>query len=138
VQVLCSAGVECEFPDLRPLLNDVKGLIRSIDGNVRVRDLLVETRLSPSQEAFNGWAHPEIFSVRRSRFRSHDSGWIQMSLGVECSERDIIRLFAHEMRHISQFNRGRKRYGTLTINPMTVIDSEDDAYDFELRVLDLM
>ena len=116
MQVLCSAGVECEFPDLRPLLDDVKGLIRSIDGNVRVRDLLVETRLSPSQEAFNGWAHPEIFSVRRGQFRSHNSGWIQMSLGVECSERDIIRLFAHEMRHISQMKLSRLHPGACAGN----------------------
>lgn len=138
MQVSCSAGIDCEFPDLRLLLNDVKAVVREVDRDLRVRGLFVETRLSPSHSDFNGWAHPDNFSVRRNNFRYHPDGWVQMSLGFECGERDIIRLFAHELRHISQFNRGKKKYGTLTINPLSIEESEDDAYDFELRVLDLM
>lgn len=138
MRVSCSVGVDCEFPQIRSLLNDIKRVSKEKDRNIRVRDLFVDVRLSKSHDKFNGWAHPEAFSVRRSQFRWHDDGWIQMSLGFHCSDRDVIRLFSHELRHIGQFNKGKRRYGVLTINPMTPQESEDDAYDFEERILELM
>lgn len=138
MRVSCSVGVRCEFPDIEVLLDETKRVCREKDRNIRVRDLFVDVRLSKSHDKFNGWAHPEEYSVRRNQFRWHENGWIQMSLGFECSDLDIVRLFSHELRHISQFNRGLRKFGILTIEPMTPQESEDDAYDFEERILELM
>jgi hypothetical protein len=138
MQVSCSAGVDCEFPHIRPLLNDVKRVVREKDRHVRVSGLYVDVRLSRRHDRYNGWAHPDTYSIRWGQLRVHDNGWVQMSLGASCSDKDIIRLFAHELRHIGQFNRGKSLIGVLSTYPLNQQQSEDDAYDFEGRILDLM
>jgi len=138
MQLSCSSGILCEFPDIKATIASVEKASRTLDRGIKVKNLFVEMRLSPRKDSFNGWAHPELFSVSRGNWRFHKSGWIQMSIGVDCDYIDIARVFAHELRHIAQFNRGHKKYGILTITPLTVDESEDDAYEFEEKVLNLL
>lgn len=138
MEVACSAGIECEFPGIRSLLDDIKRVVKEKDRHVRVRHLFVDVRLSRKPDNFNGWAHPHTYSVRWGQYRSHENGWIQMSLGYECKEMDIVRLFAHELRHNGQFHRGKSLLGVMCTYPLSQEESEDDAYEFEERIVSLM
>jgi hypothetical protein len=59
------------------------------------------------------------------------NGKITMTICPDINDSGLVRLFSHELRHIAQFHRGRKKFGTLTIDPLRPHEAEMDAYEFE-------
>jgi hypothetical protein len=131
-------GLLNAYPTLDELLTEIKRVCCALDRDISTRDLRVEARRNPSPQTYNGWAYPVTRLVERHRTTYHRDGLVRMWIGAQCCEEDIIRLYAHELRHIGQFHRGRKRYGNMTIHPLTEVGSEDDAESFEARVLERM
>lgn len=126
--------VDC-FPGVDELLTKVKGVACKLDRDIRTRDLRVEARRNNQPGFFKGWAYPLTRAREGQRVTYHQDGLIRMYVGAQCVDEEIVRLYAHELRHIGQFHRGRRQYGTMTIHPMSQEASEHDADDFEERVL---
>lgn len=131
-------GLVDVFPAIDELCADVKRVACRLDRDIRTRELRVDARRNNFPGTYKGWAHPVTRYSEGARTTYHSDGLIRMFIGRECGDEDIIRLYAHELRHIGQFHRGRKEYGTMTIAPLSTLDSEADAEAFEDRVLDRM
>lgn len=131
-------GLLNAYPTLDELLTEIKRVSCRLDRDITTRDLRVEARRNTHPKTFTGWAYPRTRFREGHRTTYHRDGLVRLSIGAECGDEDIIRLYAHELRHIGQFHRGRKLYGNLTIHPLTDTASEDDAASFEVRVLERM
>lgn len=131
-----SPGLFDCFPAFDELLAEIKRVACVLDRDIRVRDLRVEAKRNNQPSFYKGWAYP-LTRLRDGKGTTyHRDGLIRMQIGGACGEEDVIRLYAHELRHIGQFHRGRRRFGAMTINPMSDDASEDDAVDFEDCVLE--
>lgn len=130
-----SPGLLDLFPGLDELLVRVRSVACSLDRDIRVSDLRVEARKHRGEAVYQGWAHPRASSVIGGRTVRHRDGLVRLAIGSGCEDEDIIRVFAHELRHIGQFHRGRRHYGQLSL-AMCEVASEQDAEDFEDRVLE--
>lgn len=131
-----SPGLVDAFPSIDDILGKVRKVACKLDRDISVRALRVEARRNNHPDYYKGWAYP-LTRLREGRGMTyHADGLIRLQVGAQCCEHDIICLYAHELRHIGQFHRGRRRYGTMTVEPMTEEASEADAEDFEIRVLD--
>jgi hypothetical protein len=112
------------------------------DPDIKLMGLHVQVRRSRHDNYWAGNAWPEeqtrVYRTNPSTLIIHPAGKITMSLGASISRHDIIRVFAHELRHIGQFHRGRKEHGYLTCSPMFEEDIEPDCYEFEDLILDKM
>lgn len=130
-----SSRVLSEHPSLEERLWAVAVHAKEADPDIKLMGLHVRACRSPKPGHWNGWAHPREESVLYHRHLIHPAGRIDMRIGINVPEEDIIRLFAHELRHIGQFHRGRKLYGYLTTDPMAEADIEPDCHDFEKFIL---
>lgn len=114
-------------------------MARVADPDIRADYIYVEGRCCSDPLCFSGTAHPFVstWDTRwgKRRYISHPAGKITFTIGTNVWFSDLIRLFAHELRHIGQFNRGLQQYGVLTTDPMTNQETEADAYAFEERIL---
>lgn len=131
-----SPGLIDSFPWVDNLFARVRRVACRLDRDICVRDLRVEAQCNAQPEFYRGLAYPVTRRYVGTRATYHADGLIRLYIGARCDEEDIICLFAHELRHIGQFHRGRQRYGAMTVDPLSNEDSEADAHDFELRVLD--
>lgn len=109
---------------------------QEMDPDIVTDSLLVEARRHPRKTRFQGWAHPEYWSIFRGTSRIHMDGRIQIVVGDRVRTTDVIRVIAHELRHIGQFHRGQELTGELTQEPLSDAECEDDAYGFEYTMLD--
>lgn len=97
------------------------------DSDLRIGELYVSVRRYDDPDGYVGNAWPEEFP--------HADGKITLSIGDNIPEQDIIKLFAHELRHIGWFHRGRKRYHEFDC-PLTEVEAENDAEQFERKILE--
>jgi hypothetical protein len=130
-----SPGLLDVFPALDELLAEIKRIACKLDRDIRTRDLRVEARRNTQPDFYKGWAYPVTRLRDGNGTTYHGDGLVRLHVGANCDEADVVRLYAHELRHIGQFHRGRKAYGTMTISPLSQQASERDAERFEARVL---
>lgn len=130
-----SPGLMDAYPKMDELLCDIKTAACTLDSMIGTRDLRVEARLHHAECRYFGWAYPFQTKTEGKRITRHADGLVRLYIGRGCNSEDVIRLYAHELRHIGQFHIGRARHGYLTLDPMTVTLSEDDAEAFEDSVL---
>ncbi|WP_028058441.1 hypothetical protein [Candidatus Solirubrobacter pratensis] len=135
-----SPGMLRYRPEVTSHIRQIKDVAVRLDRDIRLRGLRVEVTRNPHFDRYSGWAVPEVHSRSRQGYitHAHPDGLITLRIGDECGDEDIIRLTAHELRHIGQFHRGRKRYGVMTTAPLDHWESERDAEGFEDRVLERM
>lgn len=138
MEIRISQRLKDTQPDLNHILTEISCLARSLDRKIKSRDVLVKIRCDPHPENFVGTAWPMTYSVDRRKVVSHVNGKITMTLGYGCGTKETTILFAHELRHLGQFYRGRERYGILTTRPLAAWESEIDAYEFENKVWERM
>lgn len=129
-------GLMDAFPAVDDLLAKVRKVACKLDKDIHIRDLRVEARRNTQPRYFTGWAYPLTRFTDGNGTTYHRDGLIRMQIGALSTDEDITRLYAHELRHIGQFHRGRARYGAMSIAPLTEDESEADADEFELRVLE--
>jgi hypothetical protein len=137
-----SESVYQDHPYIEELLWNVAVHSKQADPDIKLMGLHVQVRRSRKSKhwAGNAWPNEEtrVYRTRTPSLIVHPAGKVTMSIAADCSERDVMRLFAHELRHIGQFHRGRRLYGYLTTAPMAEEDIEVDCYDFEDSILEKM
>jgi hypothetical protein len=123
MHIYLSENLRAAHPGLEEELREVHAVSRRLDPFIRTRDLFVYGRCSRYSDATGGhaWDQPP-------------AGKITLSIGWEASREDRIRLFAHELRHVGQMHRGKKKHGYLTWEHMNG-HCEADAIDFEEKVV---
>lgn len=124
------------FPGIHKLLIEVDTLACELDSRISTRDLRIEASKHRVPGAYYGWAYPCQTRTTGRRVTYHKDGLVRLFFGNDCNSEDAIRLHAHELRHIGQFHGGRRIYGRMTLQPMSVAHSERDAEEFEEIVLD--
>lgn len=134
-----SGPLQEAHPDLHRNLREIVKCCRSFDRDLRTRNLLVDVRRL-RDNCYCGSALPKEYSWDRrrrhgSQLSYHQNGKITMSINERTPIEGIARLFSHELRHIAQFHRGKRQFGTLTILSLTPLQAEDDAYEFEDDIL---
>jgi hypothetical protein len=135
-----SSNLSNFIPDLKEMLYEVAACSRSLDRKIRTKHLYVEARCAPWTDDFSGTAFAEAYTIDRrwqkTKVILHENGKVTMSLGSSVGFEHVARLFAHELRHIGQFHRGKERYGFLFCVPKSEKESEIDAFCFEQKVVD--
>jgi hypothetical protein len=135
MKLYISANLKNHFPGIEALLKEIGKFAKSLDKDIRTRDLYVEAKCCPNYTEFGGTAHPFTLTYDRrwgrKQWLCHPPGKITMSIGIWTEETDVARLFGHELRHIGQFKRGSNEFGHLTIDPLALKQAESDAYEFE-------
>lgn len=126
-----SPAISRAFPDLDELLWNVGVYSKESDWDIKLMGLYVRIKKHRFATQWYGWAHPQEESTLYGRRFIHPAGRIDLGVGCSVGEDEIVRLFAHELRHIGQFHRGRKIYGYLTTEHMKEQRVESDCYEFE-------
>lgn len=124
--------------DLDEELWQIAVVSKEADPDIKLMGLFVRVRLSSSskEDYFSGISYPYEESNYNGRRILHPAGRINMTLGTKVSEEDKAILFAHELRHIGQFHRGRKIRGYLDADFMgDDYKIEGDCYKFEQEVI---
>jgi hypothetical protein len=137
MRVLIGPKAAQERPLLARQLWDIAVKAQELDPDIHLHGLLVKVRRSRLAENWEGNAWPEerTWDVRQRHLYLHPAGKVTMSIGSKVAYPDVVRLFAHELRHIGQFHRGRYHTGFLGTGHMVEVDIEPDCYDFEDMVL---
>lgn len=140
MRIKVSDSVAKDHPGIEDLLWRVAVNAKEEDPDITLMGLHVQVRRSRHDDywAGNAWPteHTRVYRTSPASIITHPAGKVTMSLGAAISDRDIIRVFAHELRHIGQFHRGRQKYGYMTCSPMLEEDIEPDCYEFEDLILD--
>lgn len=135
MKVVLSQSVLEDHPKINELLWATAVAAKEEDPDIHLMGLRVQVRRSCKKTFWSGHAWPcEHTTTSTGKVHVHPAGKITMSVGCDCSEQDIVQLFAHELRHIGQFHRGRYEYGYLTCDWVDY-DVEQDCYDFEDIIL---
>ena len=123
--------------DLDYLLWEVNDVAHKLDPDIPTKDFYVGAQVSRYPTSWTGHAHPQekYYDKRRGKTLECPNGRVTMSFGEYVSENRIRRLFAHELRHLGQFERGRKETGQLNLRHMYRLLVEPDCIAFEGRVL---
>jgi hypothetical protein len=127
------------FPKIEGLFWETAYLAREFDPDIQLNGLWVTIRPSRSANStfYEGIAYPVENTRRGDYVVIHPAGKISISLSKQVSEADQISLFAHELRHIAQFHRGRKINGHFNNHYMGDNDiAEEDCYDFQDKIVD--
>lgn len=132
-----SSTIKREFPHIEDWLDEIAYWAYQEDGDIDLDNLLVSVRIGRRPTLWSGQAWPYSTSLdrRTGKRRRHSSGHIGLSLGRRNRKSEITRIFAHELRHIGQFARGREKLGYLTSSHMSNREGERDARLFEQRVM---
>lgn len=104
------------------------------DNDITINGLFVRVTKS-STKYWTGTAFPYESSSLHYKVISHPAGRINLRLTIDMIDRSVVILFAHELRHIGQFHRGRKKFGFL-VSEAHENDSEDDSREFEKLIAD--
>lgn len=116
-------------PDLEDVLWNIACYCKEEDHDIRLMGLWVRARADHRTGHWNGWAWPREESNLYGVSRVHPAGRIDLALGQNVTEPTVVRLFAHELRHIGQFHRGRKQTGFMNIlMGETEIEPDCDAF----------
>lgn len=135
----CSPRILSCHPGIVDLLLSVHRAARELDEDIPVDGIRVDVRAARWPGSWAGTAYRQTSSLdRRYRRRVHGGGRITMRVGDDVADRSIVRIFAHELRHLGQFQRGAQQTGRLQIVGMTARVYERDCRTFEGRVLDHM
>lgn len=129
-------AVRRDHPGIEDLLWRVAVLAKTEDPDIKLMGLHVRAIRSTEEDHWNGWAWPEEDSILYGKKLVHPAGRIDLRIGAKVDDAGIMQLFAHELRHIGQFHRGRQSFGYLTTDHMTT-SCEQDCYDFEDLILSL-
>jgi hypothetical protein len=130
-----TTAVLLAHPDIEDILWSTMVHAMDADWAIRASGLHVRVRKAPEDRMWWGWAYPEEHSTFYRKRLVHPAGRITLTIGNDVSKRDIVRLVAHELRHIGQFHRGRKLTGFLTAGWMDDDEVEPDCYAFEEHVI---
>lgn len=131
MRVSISKGVLKHRPELENQLWNIGCYAKEIDPDIKLMGLHVRVIKARNKGHWYGWAHPEEESTHYRKKLIHPAGRIDLSIGESVSDIALVRLFAHELRHIGQFHRGRKLRGYLTCEYMKDGEVEPDCYRFE-------
>lgn len=131
MRVDVSSSIQRTYPAIEDVLWNVGVYSKQADWDIKLMGLHVQIRKHKASTSWGGWAFPHEDSSYYSTKRVHPAGRIDLSIGLMVPEIDIVRLFAHELRHIGQFHRGRKIHGYLTTEWMSESDVEPDCHEFE-------
>jgi hypothetical protein len=134
VRVQVSDKISVQFPNIEDLLWQTACRAKDIDYEIMISGLYVRLTKAVRSNYWAGLALPQEISKLYGRTISHPAGRINLTIGTGISDPTIVRLFAHELRHIGQFRRGRKQTGFLGTYPMPTEDIEPDCLDFEEEV----
>lgn len=137
MRVLIGPKTRLTRPELRSQLWTVAVNAQEIDPDIHVLGLLVRIRQSrvPQNWEGNAWPDERSYDARSRRLYVHPAGKITMSIGEQVPYPEVVRLFAHELRHIGQFHRNRYETGFLGTDNMLDYQVEPDCYEFEDKVL---
>lgn len=140
MKLIFSRRIESLRPNIEEQLWGVACRCKEADPAIKIMGLHISIRSSSRPLHWAGQAIPEeeTYMLRPKQLIVHPAGRITMTLGDKVSYTNTIRLFAHELRHIGQYHRGRKEYGYLTTEWMPESQVEKDAYAFEDEILDRM
>ena len=119
------------YPLIDDMLWDTMVFAKNADYDIKTNGLHVRVIKAPTPTDWWGWAYPEEQSRYRRKVLVHPAGRITLTVGTGVKPIEIVRLTAHELRHIGQFHRGRKVLGYLTAEWMKEEDVEADCYEFE-------
>jgi hypothetical protein len=138
VKLALTPGLSTAFPGIGRLIYSVWSTARYLDCDIPFEGVYVQGRRG-NPGVVQGWAQP-ITATHDERwgrddFITHPHGTVELIIGRTIAWGEVVRLCAHEFRHLGQFQRGYRHYGHMTVDPLTVAESEDDAYWFEDRVL---
>lgn len=130
-----SPSVLKAYPDIDDILWDTLVYAKNADWDIRTNGLHVRVQKAHMPKDWWGWAYPEEQSRAYRKMLIHPAGRISLTVGDDVSRLEIVRLVAHELRHIGQFHRGRKLTGYLTTEWMKESEVELDCYEFEEYVV---
>lgn len=130
-----TAAVEQDHPGIQDLLWRIAVLAKNADPDIKLMGLYVRAIKDTSDINWSGWALPEEESYLYRKKLVHPAGRIDLRIGTGVSDVGITRLFAHELRHIGQFHRGRQVHGYLTTDHLPDEEVEPDCYAFEDEIL---
>jgi hypothetical protein len=138
VKTIISQSIQKAHPNLERILWRTACIAKEYDNEITISGLFVRVTKSPSLY-WSGNADPLEETVLYNKIICHPAGRVNLKLTGGMVERSVIILFAHELRHIGQFNKGRRKYGVL----MTEITESDyliekDAYTFEKKIADIV
>jgi hypothetical protein len=109
-----------------------------LDEDIRIEGLFIRVTKAKADGDYFGWAYPDERTWIGKKSIAHPGGRIDLRLGVKVSKRAITTLFAHELRHIGQFHRGRKKLGFFSADYLDDRLCETDCFEFEKRVLETL
>lgn len=136
MRIYVSPSIDVLYPDIEELLWDVGLKAWRVDRDIQLEGLRVRVTKAREPDSWYGWAFPWQKSCLYGKHLIHPAGRIDLSIGAKVDDDVIITLFAHELRHIGQFHRGRQIYGYLTTQHMNEQCVETDCYEFEESILD--
>lgn len=140
MRVVVSPAVLEDHPMIYQHLWSVGVEAQELDPDIHLHGLFVWARRSRKDGYYagNAWGSERTWDARCKQLILHPAGKITMSLASDLYDYDIARVFAHELRHIGQFHRGRYRTGFLGTEHMPDREVEPDALAFEERLLSKM
>lgn len=139
MRVIYSQTVGHNHPAIEEQLWGVAVRCKEADPDIKLMGLHVSLRSStPTHWAGQAFPEEETYLLRPRGLIIHPAGRITMSVGAKVTYTSIVRLFAHELRHIGQFHRGRRLYGYLTDEWLDENQVEPDACEFEETILQRM
>lgn len=137
MKTVISVTLQKTHPDLETILWRTACLSKEHDNDIQFDGLLVRATKSRTQY-WTGSASPYEDSTIRTKKYIHPGGRIDLHLTKGMVRRSIIVLFAHELRHIGQFHRGRKKYGVMGWDGTPEDEFERDCMEFEQLIANLM
>jgi|ERR1700756_94374 len=138
-----SLWVDRVHPDLRGIIEDTSAVARWLDPNIPYDGVLINARRFPGGEPDDcsgmayGWDESFVGYGDAPGEWTHPEGRIDLRLGPRTSQEDKIRLVAHELRHLGQYQCGNRQWGEMILL-LRRETCENDAYAFEDVVLDTM
>lgn len=135
MRTIVSLSVQKSHPNLETILWHTACIAKSHDNDIMIGGLLVRITKSPTTY-WSGVAYPLEETCLYNKKLIHPAGRIDLRVTTGMITRSIATLFAHELKHIGDFHRGRKRCGVLSdegdIRPLFAI--EDECIKFEKMI----
>jgi hypothetical protein len=131
---LSKGAVKSLPPVTSTVLFEVAKVCTELDSDLCLDGLYIEGQINKRPEYYGGIAYPSTLTKTRKQTVFHPDGKIVLNFSRSNNFEEVVRLFAHELRHIGQFHRGRETHDYMTIQPLTSNESEEDAYWFETQV----
>jgi hypothetical protein len=132
MKTVISDAMQKAHPNLEGVLWRTACMAKEQDNDIMISGLLV--RIVKSKDLYwTGSADPHEESILYKKKLIHPAGRIDLRLTTGMIQRSIVVLFAHELKHIGQFHRGRKKNGVLSVEGADYL-IEEDCILFEKQI----